>query len=75
MTTSPRTAAPGHIVLWCPDGRSPATHQRAQDGDCAPLGRLLADSDLVLSICPPAVAEPIAAQVAEAEALLSEAHR
>jgi 3-hydroxyisobutyrate dehydrogenase-like beta-hydroxyacid dehydrogenase len=36
--------------------------------DCAPapLEQLLADSDIVLSICPPAVAEQIAAQVAEA---------
>jgi len=59
--------AGGHTVLWCPDGRSPATHHRAQDAGLrpVPLGQLLADSEIVLSICPPAVAEEIATEVAE----------
>lgn len=56
----------GHTVLWCPDGRSPATMQRAQDAGLrpAPLNELLATSEIVLSICPPAVAEEIATTVA-----------
>ena len=58
--------ANGHSVLWCPDGRSPTTHRRAQDAGLrpAPLGQLLADSEIVVSICPPAVAEEIATTVA-----------
>ena len=59
--------AGGHTVLWCPDGRSPATHHRAADAGLrpVPLGQLLANSEIVLSICPPAVAEQIATEVAE----------
>jgi 3-hydroxyisobutyrate dehydrogenase-like beta-hydroxyacid dehydrogenase len=55
-----------HNVLWCPDGRSRTTHRRAQDAGLrpAPLGQLLADSESVVSICPPAVAEEIATTVA-----------
>ncbi len=58
--------ANGRTVLWCPDGRSPATHHRAENAGLspAPLGQLLADSEIVLSICPPAVAEEIATTVA-----------
>ncbi|MGH3904356.1 MAG: DUF1932 domain-containing protein [Pseudonocardiaceae bacterium] len=57
----------GHTVLWCPDGRSEATHHRAEDANLQPatLGELVADSEVVLSICPPAVAEEIATAVAE----------
>ncbi len=57
----------GHTVLWCPDGRSPATHHRAKNAGLrpVPLGQLLADSEIVVSICPPAVAEQIATEVAE----------
>jgi 3-hydroxyisobutyrate dehydrogenase-like beta-hydroxyacid dehydrogenase len=59
--------AGGHTVLWCPDGRGPATHHRASDAGLrpVPLGQLLADSEIVLSICPPAAAEQIATEVAE----------
>ncbi|MGH3836370.1 MAG: DUF1932 domain-containing protein [Pseudonocardiaceae bacterium] len=58
--------ANGHTVLWCPDGRSPVTHHRAENAGLtpAPLEQLLADSEIVLSICPPAVAEEIATTVA-----------
>lgn len=57
----------GHTVQWCPDGRSPATHRRAEDAGLrpVPLGQLVADSDIVLSICPPAVAEQVATEVVE----------
>jgi 3-hydroxyisobutyrate dehydrogenase-like beta-hydroxyacid dehydrogenase len=56
----------GHTVLWCPDGRSMATLRRTEDAGLrpAPLGELLANSEVVLSICPPAVAEEIAITVA-----------
>ncbi|MGH3768623.1 MAG: DUF1932 domain-containing protein [Pseudonocardiaceae bacterium] len=56
----------GHTILWCPDGRSPATLRRAEDAGLrpVPLGELLADSEVVVSICPPAVAEEIATTVA-----------
>jgi hypothetical protein len=56
----------GHAVLWCPDGRSTATVRRAEAAGLrpAPLGELLANSEVVLSICPPAVAEEIAIMVA-----------
>jgi 3-hydroxyisobutyrate dehydrogenase-like beta-hydroxyacid dehydrogenase len=56
----------GHTVLWCPDGRSAATLRRAEDAGLhpAPLDELLASSEVVLSICPPAVAEEIAITVA-----------
>jgi 3-hydroxyisobutyrate dehydrogenase-like beta-hydroxyacid dehydrogenase len=56
----------GHSVLWCPEGRSPATHRRAEDAGLrpAPLEQLLADSEIVVSICPSAVAEEIATMVA-----------
>ena len=58
----------GHTVLWCPDGRSNTSRHRATDAglDPASFGKLLADSEIVLSICPPAVAEEIATTVAEA---------
>ncbi|MGH3789832.1 MAG: hypothetical protein ACRDRU_06170 [Pseudonocardiaceae bacterium] len=56
----------GHAVLWCPDGRSTATVRRAEAAGLrpAPLGELLANSAVVLSVCPPAVAEEIASMVA-----------
>jgi 3-hydroxyisobutyrate dehydrogenase-like beta-hydroxyacid dehydrogenase len=56
----------GHTVLWCPGGRSTATLHRAEDAGLrpAPLDGLLANSEVVMSICPPAVAEEIAITVA-----------
>ncbi|MFJ8464156.1 NAD(P)-dependent oxidoreductase [Streptomyces swartbergensis] len=59
--------ARGHIVLWCPDGRSDATRRRAERAGLEPeaLPELISRSDVLLSLCPPAAAEEIAAQVAE----------
>lgn len=60
-------AATGARVLWCPDGRSPATAGRAKAAGLHPaadLGALLAACDVVLSICPPAAAEDLASEVA-----------
>ena len=57
----------GHRVLWCPAGRSPATAARAQQCglEAAPLEQLLADADVLISLCPPAAATDVARQVAD----------
>lgn len=57
----------GHVVLWCPDGRSVATRRRADQAglEPQPLPELVTRSNVVLSLCPPAAAEDVAAQVAE----------
>nr|WP_202502089.1 NAD(P)-dependent oxidoreductase [Streptomyces sp. SID5785] len=57
----------GYEVLWCPTGRSEATMRRAgQQGlkAVASVGELTARADIILSICPPANAEQVAAEVA-----------
>ncbi|KIF72387.1 phosphogluconate dehydrogenase [Streptomyces sp. AcH 505] len=56
----------GTTVLWCPDGRSAATRRRAEQAGLEPesLTGLLARAHLVISLCPPAAAEDVAAQVA-----------
>jgi 3-hydroxyisobutyrate dehydrogenase-like beta-hydroxyacid dehydrogenase len=58
----------GARVLWCPTGRSQATHERARRAGLEPvaeLPKLLASVDIVLSICPPTVAQQVAIQVAQ----------
>ena len=59
--------ARGHIVLWCPDGRSDTTRRRAERAglEAATLPELVSRSDVLLSLCPPAAAEETAGQVAE----------
>jgi 3-hydroxyisobutyrate dehydrogenase-like beta-hydroxyacid dehydrogenase len=59
--------ARGHTVLWCPDGRSDATRLRAEATGLRPvaLAELVARSEVLLSLCPPAAAEEVAAAVAE----------
>ncbi|MEU0208373.1 NAD(P)-dependent oxidoreductase [Streptomyces canus] len=59
--------ARGHIVLWCPDGRSGTTRRRAEHAGlkAEALPELVSRSDVLLSLCPPAAAEETAAQVAE----------
>ncbi|MFD8303230.1 DUF1932 domain-containing protein [Streptomyces sp. NPDC059690] len=59
--------ARGHVVLWCPDGRSDTTRRRADQAGLEPevLPELVSRSDVLLSLCPPAAAEETAAQVAE----------
>ncbi|MFJ8443991.1 NAD(P)-dependent oxidoreductase [Kitasatospora griseola] len=57
----------GTRVLWCPAGRSEASVRRAEQAGLEPvptLEELLAQSDVVLSLCPPAAAEDVADQVA-----------
>ncbi|WP_329625919.1 DUF1932 domain-containing protein (plasmid) [Streptomyces sp. NBC_01255] len=54
-------------VLWCEEGRSPASAARAEQAGLAPvatLSVLLERSDIVISLCPPAAAEDVAAEVA-----------
>ncbi|MBM4574987.1 DUF1932 domain-containing protein [Rhodococcus hoagii] len=57
----------GHTVLWCPDGRSDTSHQRAADAglDPAPLPEVISRSDFLLSVCPPDAAEAVADQIAD----------
>lgn len=57
----------GARVLWASAGRGPATRARAEaDGleDTGTLARLAADSEVILSICPPASALDVAREVA-----------
>lgn len=58
----------GNTVLWCPQNRSPATHDRAEAAGLTPttdLGELLHRADVVFSICPSAAAIEVAETVAE----------
>ncbi|WP_327277406.1 hypothetical protein OG609_40865 [Streptomyces sp. NBC_01224] len=59
--------ARGHIVLWCPDGRSDTSRSRAERVGLEPeaLPELVSRSDVLLSLCPPAAAGKNAARVAE----------
>ena len=60
-------AGAGHTVLWASAGRSRATAARAADAgavDAGSVAELCRRSDVVLSICPPAAAEAVAAEVA-----------
>ena len=59
----------GNRVLWCPEGRSKATVQRAHDAKLTAvesLSELASSCDTILSICPPAAAESVATAVARA---------
>ncbi len=58
----------GHRVCWCPAGRSRRTTERAETAGLHAVGslaELLAGSDVVFSICPPAGASDLAEQVAQ----------
>jgi 3-hydroxyisobutyrate dehydrogenase-like beta-hydroxyacid dehydrogenase len=53
-------------VRWASEGRSPATAERAKRAglvDAGSLAELVAASDVVLSVCPPAIAEEVAENV------------
>jgi 3-hydroxyisobutyrate dehydrogenase-like beta-hydroxyacid dehydrogenase len=53
--------AVGHDVLWASDGRSEATHRRATGlRDVGSLGALVAEAELILSVCPPHAALEVA---------------
>jgi 3-hydroxyisobutyrate dehydrogenase-like beta-hydroxyacid dehydrogenase len=54
-------------VVWASEGRSEATSRRASEAGLVDVGsveELVRSSEIVLSICPPAIAEEVAAQVA-----------
>ncbi|MFF2517884.1 DUF1932 domain-containing protein [Streptomyces sp. NPDC058086] len=60
-------AANAARVLWCTEGRSPASAARAEQFGLEPvatLPELLDQADTVISLCPPAAAEELAAEVA-----------
>jgi 3-hydroxyisobutyrate dehydrogenase-like beta-hydroxyacid dehydrogenase len=62
-----QASAAGARVLWCPEGRSQATAERAVAAGLESvegLPELLAQSDIILSVVPPAFAEDLAQQVA-----------
>jgi 3-hydroxyisobutyrate dehydrogenase-like beta-hydroxyacid dehydrogenase len=67
----------GATVLWVGAGRSAATRRRAADAGLVErpdLASALAESDIVLSICPPAFAEDVALQVAGFDGVYVEAN-
>ena len=54
-------------VIWSGEGRSEGTAARAKEGgfrDVGSLESLVGESDLILSICPPGIAEDVARAVA-----------
>jgi 3-hydroxyisobutyrate dehydrogenase-like beta-hydroxyacid dehydrogenase len=52
-------------VLWASEGRSKATRRRAEAfRDVGTVRELVSESDLVISLCPPAIAEDVAGEVA-----------
>src|SRR5437870_7332969 len=64
----------GSRVLWAGEGRSAATRKRASEAgleDAGSVSALVAASDVILSVCPPAAAVDVASQVAK---LRSEEH-
>ena len=62
--------AAAHAEVWWPgDGRSAATRARAEAAgfrDGGTLAATVTAADVVLSVCPPAIAEAVAAEVVEA---------
>jgi 3-hydroxyisobutyrate dehydrogenase-like beta-hydroxyacid dehydrogenase len=58
--------AAGCEVRWASDGRSPATTERAEAAGLHDVGTLdaLAESQVILSVCPPHAAEDVAKAVA-----------
>ena len=52
-------------VLWASEGRSEATRERAEGfADVGTVRELVAASEIVISLCPPAIAEDVAGEVA-----------
>jgi hypothetical protein len=52
-------------VLWASEGRSDATRKRAESfRDVGTVRDLVAESELVISLCPPGIAEEVAGEVA-----------
>jgi 3-hydroxyisobutyrate dehydrogenase-like beta-hydroxyacid dehydrogenase len=52
-------------VIWASEGRSDATRQRAETfRDVGTVRELVAESEVVISLCPPAIADDVAGEVA-----------
>src|SRR5213593_578681 len=52
-------------VLWASEGRSEATRRRAEAfRDVGTVRELVAESEVVISLCPPAIAEDVSGEVA-----------
>ena len=52
-------------VLWASEGRSEATRSRAEGfRDVGTVRELVSESEIVISLCPPAIAEDVAGEVA-----------
>ncbi len=67
----------GTRVVWCPEGRSPGTARRADEAGLErvrDLAELVEESDVIVSLCPPAAAEEVAASVAGFGGLFVEAN-
>jgi 3-hydroxyisobutyrate dehydrogenase-like beta-hydroxyacid dehydrogenase len=57
-----------HTVLWASAGRSGSTHARARRAnleDAGTVAELVKASEIVLSVCPPHLAEEVAGEVAQ----------
>lgn len=52
----------GHVVVWLPQGRSPATARRAQAAGLRPVDDL-SGCEVVMSVCPPGSASAVARSV------------
>lgn len=53
-------------VVWAGDGRSESSHRRANRAgiiDCGSLEKMIAESTVILSVCPPHTAESVAQSV------------
>jgi 3-hydroxyisobutyrate dehydrogenase-like beta-hydroxyacid dehydrogenase len=58
----------GHTVLWASAGRTASTHARARRAnleDAGTVPELVKASEIVLSVCPPHIAEDTATEVAQ----------
>ena len=57
-----------HTVLWASAGRTGSTHARARRAnleDAGTVAELVKASEIVLSVCPPHIAEEVASEVAQ----------
>lgn len=60
----------GYEVVWAGNGRSPATHQRAESAgltNVQTVEAVCAAADVIVSVCPPHAAEVVAEQVSNAQ--------
>ncbi len=63
----------GHVVLWCPQGRSEQTVRRAADAGLTGV-EYLHDAEVILSVCPPHTALEVARSLQGTTALVIDAN-